>query len=1220
MNEKRKHKNDGTSSQQLPRVLASAHEIKRQILLRRASAAAKAAKEVKEVNHTSSHTSPPPPSSSSRKRPPFLFGSHHSNSNSNGVSLEKSKQCHFNFKRKRTTSSTTTIPELNSLEESNYHTAFDFGNGNTRIDSNNHDYGGDGSIPILDAHTNSKNYHEAEQSSNPQVSSSTSASTSAFSRLSSFQRMKQQQQHQSTTASSCSPFTSILQTSSNHVPSNGHSSKSSHNSIQLVNMKVQKVPPSSSIWDHCTKQNQKNQRRRKQATTTKEESLFGKIMKRTQLEQPSMNHSSKEICEGDTNSNNISELMTSSTGVSRRSLFDTIGKGNNDSSSNMDDILTKTIQLPSSSSSPPPVETSSTYRTNVPQTPPPRKKQKQWDSKKNIIDNTTYNNPPHYDYGTPIKPATTETTATKTTTRNYNSPGGFSLQRLLDTCQAPQVAYNKKFLRNSNKKKKKSTTTIDTTNVDEDDENNSINNADGIDVGENQDDNHNNEEDYDDWHEGTIRIPKNIAHYNDKFDKETNKETKCQNRSDYRRGEVSIVDWSIKKMLKFECHPGGCLPGRPFITSHKSSNIVASRNYISGSNSKDNSKERKEVNFLKLHHDPGRIDKLAMTLFMNNQLMVTDLGNNYNRGKSNKHEKSIRKQEEEVLSQWQAGLMYFQHPSIHPLPQNMLSNNLNKGPVRSSSSSSSSTRRLSTSIMLPSSGSNMSSKSFRRLSSEPSSRSKLFSDSKSRTSNRKLSDSVYGSKARLQQRSSMAGLGCLGGLGECYNNDGKGSSVASLLDQRDYEWQECFRSLFQMWMGQIDDINCDISDNENDGDGNGIGSIDKTHIEDLIFRTYFYSIAPGTTILFKASSFVKCVDGKVVDRVRPIIIISSSTFEMRCALRAMGIHMIVLESKGRGADSQHYNVDEKFIDEWFKEKVIESDIDDSLQKELEELRRATTNAESIGGDISFSLGQKNASKTLKRKKSSDFPPLLIRDHDNCMAFFEFYLNTCGCKYSKMPLRKKTNKRTNVENIQDVPLLLSRSLSATKYMNIRQLTVLCNRDIPEKSNNDMNSLQKDGSGHSLVDIRGPILPCAVRDLLCATTSHLSLHQKQSIPIREGAEDAQKFKTKDKDNEDQCFEDDQNTLGSHYYVLHLQAHQGEKSDGLASELNRKRIGAASSELFNGLDNGKKSEKMSNLNDDLKIRECNTGEIMNMVVWDISRPNSIAFNTGESEESHG
>ena len=60
------------------------------------------------------------------------------------------------------------------------------------------------------------------------------------------------------------------------------------------------------------------------------------------------------------------------------------------------------------------------------------------------------------------------------------------------------------------------------------------------------------------------------------------------------------------------------------------------------------------------------------------------------------------------------------------------------------------------------------------------------------------------------------------------------------------------------------------------------------------------------------------------------------------------------------------------------------------------LRKASVNEEALGGEIAFSLHNgKTTTKATSRKKQSDFPPLLIYDHEDCNIFFEFYLNTCG---------------------------------------------------------------------------------------------------------------------------------------------------------------------------------------------------------------------------------
>ena len=853
---------------------------------------------------------------------------------------------------------------------------------------------------------------------------------------------------------------------------------------------------------------------------------------------------------------------------------------------------------------------------------PPRKKIKQWDiSSPNVSQQQTF---PHLQYyqsqhatpkRTPIRtPSRTTPNYRKTPTsmsRYYNSPGGFALQRLLEGCRTPQLAYNsnKRFTSlQHHKHHHKSSTSLtlgpfndDDVEADDDEKstrstNSATTSANGL----------------DDWYEESIRLPRydtpppntsliDRTNYKDGNNQENSNTTLLV------RGEVSIVDWSIKSMLKFECHPGNCIPGRafPIIDRQQQGHYSIPNEY--------------------------QVERLAMSLFTNH-LLVHDTTKIKKTSPLDSSSSSTMREFEHILAQWNAGLMYYQHPSIHPLPCSILNKN-QKTISESVGGQINSTKSFNI-------GSSLLLQGFPTRMNSETSRSKLFSKPKTRikddSSYPSLSKSVYGSEAKVQQRSILSGIGCLGGLGNSYGDGTKTTSISSLLEQREYDWQECFRSLYQMWIGEIQQLNHDISINDKSVDG---------HIEDLASRLYFYSIKPGTTILFRATVEY---DNKVAT-VMPLILLSSSTFEMRSILRSMGATLKCVDTKNK-SKSNLLNVDEDFIDEWFKEKITvhsnNNNIDENLRKEMEELRKASVNEEALGGEIAFSLHNgKTTTKTTSRKKQSDFPPLLIYDHEDCNIFFEFYLNTCGGKINKTSMWKKQNIPYVGDSIQDVPLLLSRSLgaAAARYMTIRQLSVICNNKVSkdDKLMTDDDADENDGgsSSHALVEVRGPILPCAVRDLLCASISHSFFHdkqyQQQTCKRHDSDGDEKKTDPTHSQGDYNIQEGERDELGSHYFVLHLHPHEGEKIQVVATKnheekIFKKSIGSTSSGLFNigcgygpgnnsndGISSlvgkeeqlGKSRTDSTSSTNSMKMYECHANEIMSMAVWDNTRPFSIA-----------
>ena len=339
-------------------------------------------------------------------------------------------------------------------------------------------------------------------------------------------------------------------------------------------------------------------------------------------------------------------------------------------------------------------------------------------------------------------------------------------------------------------------------------------------------------------------------------------------------------------------------------------------------------------------------------------------------------------------------------------------------------------------------------------------------------------------------------------------------------------------------------------------------------------------------------------------------------------------------------------LDESFIDEWFKLKENHDGEnykaeDKILARELEELRRASANSESVGAEVSFNLlkkrnHNKQAEQAKKKKRSIDFPPLLVMDHDDCMSFYEYYLNSCG---GKMIFSTNSSAKINgttsmkVDDRKDVPLLLNRGLGPAKYMTLRQLTVLENHSSNNNSETDHNNNDRNIPKHSLVDIRGPIMPCAVRDLLCAAVAHLSFDKsRMNVQNNEEGQGKSGSGSNSMDHEN---EHDENELGSHYFVMHLHAHDEDQVSSASGSNNKsssalnpmnKVIGKKTSMSFNGVDEVFSSQKGNQINDidevevetttitttssEFELNECSQGDVVTMAVWDINRPLSVAY----------
>jgi len=295
--------------------------------------------------------------------------------------------------------------------------------------------------------------------------------------------------------------------------------------------------------------------------------------------------------------------------------------------------------------------------------------------------------------------------------------------------------------------------------------------------------------------------------------------------------------------------------------------------------------------------------------------------------------------------------------------------------------------------------------------------------------------------------------------------------------------------------------------------------------------------------------------------------------------------------------------------------------------------------------------------------------------------------------------------------KDVPLLLSRSLGPTLHASLQKLSLSSVRNqffwhtqensvttgnakqnedevkhIHPMDPNESNSEDQDDDCHdnqkqqhsSTIELCGPILPCAVRDLLCASAHHLLIdkirqggmqssveekrpHQESKLKIENNTMDNNDEKQQQNDSKNDnsysnCSDnDDDGDVGSHYFVMHMQPHQGEehilppgnnhrsRSAKRGNVLNttdndQTKTGGPSSVWFNSgqafmgnndgdnltvkKDNSLNDRNNNTLIDDAdntqhqslnRLHECENGEIISMtVVWDVMHSSTLAYKT--------
>jgi proteasome lid subunit RPN8/RPN11 len=690
---------------------------------------------------------------------------------------------------------------------------------------------------------------------------------------------------------------------------------------------------------------------------------------------------------------------------------------------------------------------------------------------------------------------------------------------------------------------------------------------------------------------------------------EQQQQQQCGNYSKLLRGEVGVWDWSLKCHVKFDCFPSNCIPGTSLGTCRRGKNC----------------------NHCLMELDFDHIEQMAMDMFMNPTMEKVQLQSTVVEGNS-KYNDNVNdvfssssttsssildrtKQEEElVLAQWKAALMYWQHPAIHSLlvpnvtksnvPLNsfmLLSNSfMDSAPIRSSSNGS---------VFGSNSGGggslwndhyftrvNFSTNGQTNASSSVSS-SILMHDNVSIPATamnassflKGTTDSMFSLRRASVNKFSGGftsylgnGSNSLGGGGgsvmEDMNRHISPTTHASWL-QRKYEWQECFRSLFIRWMRRIKELKPPEWNGNNYSQDASLSS-----------RCCFFSISSDRTVLFRPFRDISNKTGCF----HPMIVVSSSTKQVRSCLRAMGVTIKIMLSKSCDEEEiQYKDLTEEFIHEWIESKKNKNEeVDEdmkSAREELKALRDATAQGQTVGADISISMFKRTSKRDILSKDNASFPPLLIIGHDDCMAFFELFTNTVGT----------LDVTTEDDTFKDVPLLITRFQGLNQYMTLRRLDSSIVRFPDDKQSEESTAVNQ----LSFVELHGPILPCAFQDLISASASHFSLHKKHLGETNQGC-------SVKRSN----FTVDENILGSHYFMMHLINH-GEP-DIQDSDLVRgssASLGSSGSFNFNGI--GETCDDNQSAEDSNAGHE--RGKTTSTVVWDTNRPFSIAYKTSSTKQ---
>jgi hypothetical protein len=479
------------------------------------------------------------------------------------------------------------------------------------------------------------------------------------------------------------------------------------------------------------------------------------------------------------------------------------------------------------------------------------------------------------------------------------------------------------------------------------------------------------------------------------------------------------------------------------------------------------------------------------------------------------------------------------------------------------------------------------------------------------------------------------------------------STMSSLLIQRRRDWQMAFRSVYHSWKLQMNDINVKLCRHRHEKQQNDVITTTTTTTtaiitNDEVSRCSFYIISSSQVILFRggcvnrcsggrsrSSSKDDCDGGTVV--VVPMIVFSSTTLSLRSKLNSMGVTLRLYTPKRddnvAGNDNHHVFSESLFnIDETSENLSSENgegiggDME-SVHAELIAIKRADDEKGKVTVEVRTRKKKKRQGTYNKPSSSSDgyitggsdnhpdlLSPLFVYGIDDCAAVYELLLNTYGLSsivnLGQMGGRKSgimsIDNTTNSGDVVDVPLLLYRSLGSCLLFTLRTLSISSRRDCANMNQvgqqntmsgrtNAQKQQRPTFDSKATIELRGPVLPCALRDMTCAMINVMLLD---------------KYAQRDEDDSSTTACDDSSNnnnaaASTHQFVMFLQSHNGE-----CSVTNPKSTGSSSSLGFNGSQIPLLPEEILGSPVTALWRECELGHRVNMLAWDISCSELVPF----------
>ena len=403
--------------------------------------------------------------------------------------------------------------------------------------------------------------------------------------------------------------------------------------------------------------------------------------------------------------------------------------------------------------------------------------------------------------------------------------------------------------------------------------------------------------------------------------------------------------------------------------------------------------------------------------------------------------------------------------------------------------------------------------------------------------------------------------------------------------------------------------------------------------QDVISRNSFYVISSNQVVLFRCG-YMKQHSGDISPQLVPMVVFSSTTPYLRSKLKSMGVELRLFTSKVSTTSTTSTSVTEEENYQVFSESLLQTNNDATpTQEDTAEVHaelNAIKHADDEKGKVTVEVKKRKVRPRYNdinnsnngSNKGSSIPPLFVHGIDDCNVIYELFMNTYGLSSVDQTAGMSKGTTTNATpSVSDVPLLLCRSLGSNcLHTTLRTLSVSSRRDAGfmnqvyhQDQQQRHHSSAAAANAKATLELRGPILPCALRDLTCSAIN-LMLLDKKCRHQQGKHQDSDHFLHRSNKN------DNTETNSSHQFAMFLQVHEGESS---STSMSKMTTGSSSSVNFNGSnislmprqEEGEDTMNYDHNNDTLSWYECRQGDCINVLVWDVSRTSVVSFHPTEA-----